>query len=541
MKFPSREFDDAVAAVCHDAATDEQVQALNELLRHDSAARDEYILRLELHSRLASDPDLFVSDAPASAIPEAPIASSPRSPWSPKAAWAFAVAACITIVAAVGWWKARSMQAALNVEATSRAVAMLHQAVDAQWSVSHENPRLGAPLDPGWLKLEAGWAEIVFYSGARVVIEGPAELQVISPNHAACRGGKIMAEVPPEARGFRVDTPQGVVTDLGTSFGVEVTDGVTELHVFKGRVALQAPNLPGEQLLLEGAGAVIESSGLHRIISANTAAYASLLNLRERSLTADALRLAQWRAASDRLTRDPSLCVRFDFEDAGASPWQLRNGAQGAAQVADATIVGCQFAKGRWPQKRALEFQSVSDRARMSVPGEFETLTLSAWVRVQGLDRKLNSLFMCDGFAAGTVHWLIRNDGALCATIVGQRPSDYQIAISPPVITLEKFGIWLHLAVVIDGPSKRVTHYVNGRAVSESPLQVAPPFRIGPAELGNWNGKGFPQNDPFMIRNFSGAMDEFCLFNRALDAREIHTLYAQGKPETQAERTAHTL
>jgi hypothetical protein len=34
-----------------------------------------------------------------------------------------------------------------------------------------------------------------------------------------------------------------------------------------------------------------------------------------------------------------------------------------------------------------------------------------------------------------------------------------------------------------------------------------------------------------MIRNCSGAMDEFCLFSRALDGTEIRTLYAEGKPE----------
>jgi len=32
-------------------------------------------------------------------------------------------------------------------------------------------------------------------------------------------------------------------------------------------------------------------------------------------------------------------------------------------------------------------------------------------------------------------------------------------------------------------------------------------------------------------RNFSGAMDEFCLFGRALDAGEIRALYSEGKPQ----------
>ena len=69
------------------------------------------------------------------------------------------------------------------------------------------------------------------------------------------------------------------------------------------------------------------------------------------------------------------------------------------------------------------------------------------------------------------------------------------------------------------------------RPVSEKPLKIDPPFRLGTAELGNWNARGFPANDPSLIRNFSGAMDEFCLFRRALTDDEICELYSAGKPD----------
>ena len=98
-------------------------------------------------------------------------------------------------------------------------------------------------------------------------------------------------------------------------------------------------------------------------------------------------------------------------------------------------------------------------------------------------------------------------------------------------LALDQFGLWIHLAVVIDGGAKRVSHYLNGVPVSEHALKISPPFRVGVAELGNWNAQGFPRNDPFMIRNFSGAMDEFCLFNRALNADDIRALHSAGKPQ----------
>ena len=70
-----------------------------------------------------------------------------------------------------------------------------------------------------------------------------------------------------------------------------------------------------------------------------------------------------------------------------------------------------------------------------------------------------------------------------------------------------------------------------GLPVSEKLLRLNPPFRIGAAELGNWNASGFPENDPSHFRNFSGAMDEFCLFSRALSGDEVRALYSEGKPQ----------
>ena len=578
ITFPSPEFDDAVAAICHGSASREQAGALNELLRGNATARDEYVLRVELHSRLASEPDLFVpasesltsgqelgghSPSPLNGdraavrggefTTQSPghravgsITPRPHSPfpfreeggararireWFPRSASrAFVLAACVALLA-TGWWALQFPHWTARKGATSKAVAMLNRVVDAQWNQRNETPRLGAPLEPGWVRLRSGLAQIVFYSGARLVIEGPTELQIISSSEASCRSGKLTAEVPPQARGFRMRTPQMNVTDLGTAFGLDVKARRTELHVFKGSVEFQAPASSAKQNLKEGAGAVTEGSRPPKLIPAEPAAFASLYDLQFKSSAAEVLRHEQWRAASSRLDEDPSLLAHFNFEQTDSSDWRLRNVSAGKNVAPDATIVGCQWAEGRWPDKQALEFRGISDRVRLSVPGEFESLTLAAWVRVQGLDRQFNSLFMCDGFEVGTLHWLIRKDGVLGLTIAGPASGKHQIVASPPALKLDEFGMWVHLAVVLDGRSKTVVHYVNGLPVGDNVLKKNPPFHIGAAELGNWNADGFPDNDPSLIRNFSGAMDEFCLFSRALTAGEIRALYSSGNPQ----------
>lgn len=562
LHFPSRDFDEAVAAVCHGTVTDEQSLALNGLLRHHPTARDEYILRLELHSRLASDPELFASTLrnttfqPAVSRISNPQPSEVSGTIEPMdglpsevrrssrlkirsithrrrgiLTGAFGMVACL--LGGIIWWGLQDRPTVERAGITSKAVAMLNRVVDAQWDQDDSTRQLGSPLEPGLLRLESGLAQIVFYSGARVVIEGPTEFEILSAGKAFCRNGRLTAEIPEQAIGFQIGTPQMNVTDLGTLFGLEVGEQGTELHVFKGSVKFHSESESIHHVLREGFAATVESATTPRLLTANRAGFVSLFGLLEKSAAAETLRYVEWRQESNRLQLDPSLLVYLDFEKDSSSDWRLINAANNRSTVPDASIVGCQWTSGRWPDKHALEFQSVNDRVRLSVPGEFESLTLAAWVRIHGLDRQINSLFMSDGFAPGTVHWLIRNDGVLGMTVIGRGIGNYQIVTSPPVITLGQFGMWLHLAVIMDGRNGRVMFFLNGRPIADKPLRIAPPYLVGEAELGNWNARGFPDDDPFLIRHFSGAMDEFCLFSRALDESEIRELYANGNPRPE--------
>ena len=89
--------------------------------------------------------------------------------------------------------------------------------------------------------LTSGYLKLTFDYGAEVILEGPAEFQIISAEQMRLLQGKLTAVVPREAVGFRVDTPGASVIDLGTEFSLEVEqDGSTSVHLFEGNASLVA-------------------------------------------------------------------------------------------------------------------------------------------------------------------------------------------------------------------------------------------------------------------------------------------------------------
>ena len=273
------------------------------------------------------------------------------------------------------------------------------------------------------------------------------------------------------------------------------------------------------QSLKEGQALALAATS--KPIEANAAAFSSLHDLDERTAASQRTQFERWQAAGGGQNLDPGLRLRFDFQDRDEAR-SLRNHAAHGAGIADGSIVGGAWTEGRWPGKRALDFRNVSDRVRLAIPGETKALTLSVWVRVNGLDRTLNSLFMSEGWGDRKVHWQITHDGKVRLGIAGPPGRSHRDYDSPPVFTPERFGRWMHLAVTFDPRSKEVRHYLNGDLVAKHPVRDDAPLKIGTAELGNWNDRSGKGN--VAIRHLSGAMDEFALYDRALGADAVRKL-----------------
>jgi hypothetical protein len=158
-------------------------------------------------------------------------------PWPRFAAFAAGLLAAII----AGGLLARGWEHRTEDEAT---IAWLVNAQDCTWSDS----RLTGNLQAGTvLKIERGLAEFHFQCGARIIIEGPSEVHLLSNRSARLVSGKLTAWVPAEAVGFEVLSPQGKVVDMGTEFGVRSGNGSTEVYVFKGKVEAHAGKDEGER------------------------------------------------------------------------------------------------------------------------------------------------------------------------------------------------------------------------------------------------------------------------------------------------------
>ncbi len=103
-----------------------------------------------------------------------------------------------------------------------------------RWSIQSSEFASGESI-----QLSEGVVVIEFARGARVTLEGPADLEILSDNSGFLHEGKLTAVVPDSGIGFEVLTPDARVIDHGTEFAVRVdSTGVSETHVFQGEVEL---------------------------------------------------------------------------------------------------------------------------------------------------------------------------------------------------------------------------------------------------------------------------------------------------------------
>lgn len=375
----------------------------------------------------------------------------------------------------------------------------------------------GAAMHGERRRLTAGVVELATPHGGRIVIEAPATFRFESARRLHVTQGRLTADIPPPARGFTVVTPAGEAVDLGTRFGVDVPPtGDAEVHVFAGEVVARGTGVAATSLRDGDAWSLATSSTR----SLRTAAF-----IQHAEIDALAAAVAEGREgvsheAASRLRADPDLVAWLDFEP----PLVAKPINPGPP------VTHCRLVQGRWPGSRAADFTAVGDHVAIDVGGgtTWPRLTLAAWVRLDSLGEPYQSLYHTDGWEAdnpGQVHWMLTRSGVIRLALRGLvLAADAIERDGHPDGRTSVFGTegrWIHVATVYDSVARTARFYLDGRFDSQTRLAVAPPARLGPARLGNWN-----RND----RRLSGRIDDFTILGRALGDDEIRSLHAAGSP-----------
>ncbi len=160
-----------------------------------------------------------------------------RGAFEDRPGFKFAIGAVAILLLGLATWKfIPGIHGGHETTPFSVASCRIVDALNARWSRSAPM-KVGDSLPTNSVHLDSGVIELAFASGARAVVQGPADFKWIERNSLELQQGRFSAEVPRQARGFTVHTPNGAVTDLGTRFGLDVKGNAsTEVDVFQGKV-----------------------------------------------------------------------------------------------------------------------------------------------------------------------------------------------------------------------------------------------------------------------------------------------------------------
>lgn len=480
---------------------------------------------------------------------------------------------------AVAWnWKlADNAQLAYDSPSQQRAAAGLSDvfvgritgAIDCRWVDPNTAAVSGGavPLRRKYALLD-GLVEITYDSGARVILQGPCTYEVESSTGGFLHRGKLVARVEKKVESrassvegtnqqspnpqsqipnlslstldsqlFAVRTPTATVTDLGTEFGVEVSEnGATATHVFQGTVEVQptvgdnksAVRLSADESVRVSPSSDSELSQVEHGTADSTAfvrpGYIARLT-EDRRLAA----FHRWQVYSQKIRRDPALVAYYDFQRREDSPAILHGDGPSTDSTLHGRIEGATWTTGRMLGKHALYFDGNQARVKVDIPMRMTQMTLAAWIAIEYIsdnDRVGSAgLLMPDNWDHGDVyrdncHWQITRSGEVCLSTVsiGRR-------ITGPLLPWQEWrrDRWRHLVTVADPAQCRVTFYLDSKPVFSDALPEVFAATFGSSQIGNWDPITGHANRPFC-----GRMDELLILGRVMTDEEVKEMFAAG-------------
>lgn len=495
--------------------TPEEAARLLDACRADPALLEKLgrltvVERLLAHSHLYIDDGAFVREVRARLrdFPvEFTVRPKRRAGWPGRWAWA---AAAALVLGVLGWWNLR--------QGTSDAQIVRMES--ATWDASRVSPQVGGGIEAGRLRLTSGLVELKFARGATVIVEGPADFEVLGPQHAFLHLGRAVTRMAAGTKGFLLDSPRGRLVDQGTEFGVSVGEsGDTEVHVLEGKVEA-SPSSQRQTLALS----------VHQA--------ARLMPQRVEQFAAD---------AGGFITDLPPPALgevgflHWSFDE-GRGDRSVNRGRNLGSPQANAllrtypeSVAGPQWISGQFGAGLSFDGKDDYVEAEFSgIPGG-EPRTVAFWVKVPG-DSTID-----EGY--GIINWGTNKPGH--AWQISVNPNDKEGPLGRLRLGVnERFVVgttdlrddrWHHCAVVMYGGHRpdagtHILLYLDGelepaarKALGEIRTQIT-----GDEAHNIWIGRNLAYRGieipTSMGRFFRGAIDEVFICNAALDQEQIRSL-----------------
>jgi hypothetical protein len=408
-------------------------------------------------------------------------------------------------------------------------VAQITAEKDCQWSKAVPPPAENMPLQAGrQLQLDKGIAQITYFNGAAVLLEGPVSYTVDSSNSGFLSRGKLTARADTEkSRQFTIITPGARFVDLGTEFGVKIDDkGRAEVAVFEGKVNAEAKLADGRWTagvsLGKGEAAICKGT---EFVS-QVAERKDFPTLRMQPPPPPSLSFQQWLNVSRDLQSHPDLVAYYDFQPDPSNSTVLFNRAP-TGEALNGKIHNSTWVNGRFPGKSALEFMAGDAGVRINIPGEYRQITLIAWLSSDRSANEYNGILKSDDWSRNKeLHWEFVEGGKMDLVVFGQKEHRFTVHKIPP----ETLSRWCMVAAVADTATNQIFLYLDGEYVDKLEPVYIPAIQIGWATIGGWNNHGKGDSALEIPHNLSGRIDELMIFQKALAAEEMKRIYEAGKP-----------
>ena len=178
-------------------------------------------------------------------------------------------------LAATGLAAPNTLNATPSTASSRTVVATITGLNSVEWTSSSQGGSLLSQCAVGdRLRMQAGSAELTFDAGVQVKVFGPADFEITSATSIRCVKGRVTTLVDKRGRGFSIETPRAKVVDLGTQFGLSISEsGETEVVVFQGAVDLSyspqaAAGDATSRRMYQGEAVLLKNSGeFERVVS----------------------------------------------------------------------------------------------------------------------------------------------------------------------------------------------------------------------------------------------------------------------------------